>query len=450
MGYVIAHVGAFDFENFGDLLFTDVLEKQLKRRIPIDEILYFAPKKCKMPNRNIEINSVVELEEIVRSRKIDAIIVGGGDLIHLHMFKTYMPHISQEWVQYEVLYMWVIPCIVAQKYQVPLLWNAPGVPLKFREEEKKIVSYLFDSVDYISVRDYESKNELEKALPSSVIHVVPDTVLSIRDFIPREKLTDLFNKLNFPFSKKKYVFFQCKMPKTDSNYEECIDALRKIKKETDWGILLQPIGYSVGDEDVLKEFERRAPGEFLYSPRHYDQYEILALIANAAIYIGTSLHGYITANSYGTKSVIVNICNYNKITGFNKLIGNKLSMVNTMDKIFEAYLGLEDTSETVIQQRINEISLHFDRLAEIIKCSKKVGESNSKKLADYIYDNLLKIEQMHTQKKDLEDFCSQLQKRFEEEEERSKGYKEAYDNLLNSNSWKFTAPLRKISNIFKK
>lgn len=450
MGYVIAHVGAFDFENFGDLLFTDVLERQLKRRIPIDEILCFAPKKCKMPNRDIEINSVIELEEVVKSRKIDAIIVGGGDLVHLHMFKTYMPHISQEWVQYEVLYMWVIPCIIAQKYQVPLLWNAPGVPLKFKEEEKKIVSYLFDSVDYISVRDYESKNELEKALPSGIVHVVPDTVLCIRDLITKEELTDLFNKLQLPFSKKKYVFFQCKMPKTDSNYEECINALRKIKQETGWEILLQPIGYSVGDEDVLEEFEKRAPGEFLYSPRHYNQYEILALIANAAMYIGTSLHGYITANSYRTRSIIVNICNYNKIIGFNKLIDNKSSIVDTMDKIFEAYSKLEDTSEIVIQQRVNEISLHFDKLAEFIKCSRKVDKSNSKKLADYIYESLSKIEQMDTQKTELKEFCSQLQNQLQAEKEKSKRYKEAYEDLLNSTSWKFTAPLRQISNILKK
>ncbi len=450
MGYVIAHVGAFDFENFGDLLFTDVLETQLKKRIPIEEILYFAPKKCKMPNRNIEINSVIELEETVKSRQIDAIIVGGGDLIHLHMFKTYMPHISQEWVQYEVLYMWVIPCIIAQKYKIPLLWNAPGVPLKFKEEEKKIVSYLLDSVDYISVRDNESKNELEKAFPSGVIHVVPDTVLCIRDLLPKEKLEELFEKLQFPFSKKKYVFFQCKMPETDSNYEECINALRKIKQQTGWEILLQPIGYSVGDEDVLKEFERRISGEFLYSPRHYDQYEILALIANAAMYIGTSLHGYITANSFGTKSIIVNICNYNKIVGFNELIDNRSSIVDTMVRIFEAFSKLENTSEIIVQQRIDEISLHFDKLAESIKCSRKVDKSNSKKLTDFIYETLSKIEQMDMQKKDIEEFCFQLKKQLEEEQEESKRYKEAYEDLLNSTSWKFTAPLRRISNIFKR
>ena len=44
MKYRIAHVGAFDFENFGDLLFTDVLKKKLEERIEIGEIVYFAPK----------------------------------------------------------------------------------------------------------------------------------------------------------------------------------------------------------------------------------------------------------------------------------------------------------------------------------------------------------------------------------------------------------------------
>ena len=50
MGYKIAHIGAFDFDNNGDLLFTDVIEKQLKKRINLDEIIYFSPKSCTIPN----------------------------------------------------------------------------------------------------------------------------------------------------------------------------------------------------------------------------------------------------------------------------------------------------------------------------------------------------------------------------------------------------------------
>ena len=44
MKYRIAHIGSFDVENYGDLLFSDVLKAQLEKRIEIEEIIYFAPK----------------------------------------------------------------------------------------------------------------------------------------------------------------------------------------------------------------------------------------------------------------------------------------------------------------------------------------------------------------------------------------------------------------------
>ena len=71
MGYRIAHVGAFDFENFGDLLFTDVLKAHLEKRITVNEIIYFAPKACKMPNKEVWVHAVTELENFVKDKKID-------------------------------------------------------------------------------------------------------------------------------------------------------------------------------------------------------------------------------------------------------------------------------------------------------------------------------------------------------------------------------------------
>ena len=36
--YRIAQIGAFDFENYGDLLFVDVFEKTIREFVEIDEI----------------------------------------------------------------------------------------------------------------------------------------------------------------------------------------------------------------------------------------------------------------------------------------------------------------------------------------------------------------------------------------------------------------------------
>ena len=63
--YRIAQVGAFDFENYGDLLFVDVFEKTIRKFVEVEEIILFAPTKCKMPfsNDDRQVYSVTELEK---------------------------------------------------------------------------------------------------------------------------------------------------------------------------------------------------------------------------------------------------------------------------------------------------------------------------------------------------------------------------------------------------
>lgn len=447
MGYRIAHIGAFDFESYGDLLFPDVLRIQLDKRIEIEEILYFAPKACKMPNRDIDVHAINELEDIVRKCKIDAIIVGGGDIIQMQMTKTHMPHISDCEVLYEVLYIWIIPSMVAKKYSIPLLWNAPGVPLHFAKEEKELVSYLCEAVDYISVRDQESQKELEYAIGGEHIHVVPDTVLCIRDLVKKEELIKKFDELDLPFLREQYVFFQCNMPENDDYYESCANALRKIKEETGWQVLLQPIGYSVWDEQVMGNLQKRYSGEFIYSPRHYSQYELLTLIANASLYIGTSLHGCITANSYGVRNIVINVNNLNKIDGFSKLIGMKTSIIHKPDEILNAFFNNEIIEESVIQEKICQITYHFDKMAKIISQSER-SEKDSKddKLANYINANFLRVRELEEQINNLHQTMKQI---LEKKEQEINFYKSLSEEVLNSTSWKATKPLRKITNILK-
>lgn len=68
MGLNIIHVGAFDIENFGDLLFPDVLRHYLGEYI--DNIYYFAPNKCIMPNTDIKVSSIKKWMNFVHSMKL--------------------------------------------------------------------------------------------------------------------------------------------------------------------------------------------------------------------------------------------------------------------------------------------------------------------------------------------------------------------------------------------
>ena len=100
-----------------------------------------------------------------------------------------LPHIDEEWITYDVLYMWVIPALVANRYNIPLAWNAPGVPLAFSEIDNDIVQFLCDAVDYISVRDALAKEVLTTAVDDSRVKVVPDSVLTIPRFFAKDDLT---------------------------------------------------------------------------------------------------------------------------------------------------------------------------------------------------------------------------------------------------------------------
>lgn len=454
MKYRIAHVGAFDFENFGDLLFTDVLKAQLEKRLDVEKIIYFAPKACKMPNRKEYVHSVTELERFVNENKVDAIIVGGGDLVHLRKILTYMPHVSEEgWVTYEVLYMWVIPSLLAIKYGIPLLWNAPGVPLHFGSIDKEIVSYLCNAVDYISVRDEEAQKELEMAFLEKEINVIPDSVLSIRNIIEKQKTEEIFGGLSLDIERKQYVFAQFNVATSENDFIDYATSLKKIQHETGWEILIQPIGYACGDQEVIEKFKATYQDDFIYSTEHHTQYEILALIANAALYVGTSLHGAIVSNSYGVPNVVVNSSHFNKIEGFVKMLRREETRVFNPKDIYNAFrVALNMDSSIVVGEKIKKIEGHFDKLAEILSLPITKEEITVQGIADYIHDSSLEIENLDRKSKELSTEVERLGRVLNEkrEMEQKADYFEAlYNSAINSTSWKFTKPLRALTSVIK-
>ena len=81
--YNIAQIGAFDYENLGDILFTDVLHRQLEKRIPIGKHMLFALNEVKKPlsESDSTVYGIDRLEEMHLAVHFDAVIIGGGDLI---------------------------------------------------------------------------------------------------------------------------------------------------------------------------------------------------------------------------------------------------------------------------------------------------------------------------------------------------------------------------------
>lgn len=455
MGLNIIHVGAFDIENFGDLLFPVVFKIYLNEYI--ENIYYFAPNKCTMPNTDIQVNSIKELDEFCRTNKVDSIIVGGGDLAHLRKVPMFIPQVSDDWITYEPLNLWMTSSMVSKKYNIPLVWNAPGCPIPFSKEEAKIVSILMKNVDYISVRDDEAKKVLSSAVNPSDVKVVPDTVFSISKVMPIDTLNKLFLDTEIPIQRKKYIFFQGNSAISINDRERIAHYLYKLHLKTGMNVLLQPIGFSLGDLEVINEIALFYPDEFIVSSKHLNQFHILSLIANASYYIGTSLHGFIVANSYSVPSLAFNINKYNKTVGFAKLINLENNVCYSTDELFEKFediTPIQNQQKQYLQERIDE---HFSTILKVIFefRQKKVIEIN--KVSDCIFENCENQQIQRTKIMQLENEISnkyqeiiQLQREICRKEEEIKiidkerhDYRIKYEQVVNSIYWKLTKPLKK-------
>ena len=143
--YNIAIIGTFDVKNYGDLLFPEVLENELKKRLNLNKLYMFSPNGGIKPFTKEKVYPIRDLEKIINDVGIDAIIIGGGNIIRLD--KT----IARDYKRsYEAAYgLWQVPILLAVKYNIKVLFNAPGVAYMFNISQQRFNKFFLDNVDYL-------------------------------------------------------------------------------------------------------------------------------------------------------------------------------------------------------------------------------------------------------------------------------------------------------------
>ena len=138
----IAQCGVFDIPNYGDHLFPLVLRKELSRRGYTGNVVLFSPFQTEESFvENSNVHSLDDLERMHMEEPFSAIVVGGGEIIHWHRFGQKRTFSSTDFEAYPMDKGWLVPCFMKMKYNVPLLWNAPGIPFDF-EADKPLAHYL--------------------------------------------------------------------------------------------------------------------------------------------------------------------------------------------------------------------------------------------------------------------------------------------------------------------
>ena len=393
--YKIAQVGAFDMENYGDLLFENLFVSEITKRLDIEKVFLFAPKETtKAFEPHKKVYSVVDLEEVYLKEKFDAIIVGGGDLVHFEKIYTIMPALQAEPIIYESFFMWIIPILIGTKYNIPVIFNAPGVPKIFFEEEYNFVRHLLDNVDYISVRDPLSKENLVKTgLLKKDIVVCPDTVLYIHNVIDKKFLEKKLENLSLEIKNTDdYLVFHINSSYTEKDIESYAKILCEVEKKNKVKIVLLPIGYALGDMKAITDLKQFLTNAVIVSKK-ITPVETLSIIANAKAYIGSSLHGAITANSYGVPALAYNYNHFNKIDGYFQLTNQSSNVVYKMEDLSEKVdevLKSHSFDPTIYD---SEIEQHFDTIAKIIAES-DANNKDAKNIAVDICEDHYKLRQL--------------------------------------------------------
>lgn len=262
-----------------------------------------------------------------------------------------------------------LPFQISKKYLkniTGVIYNSVGGIRNFKllPYKRKIVRSLQESV-YCSFRDKGTFNLFKPHVRQSLL--VPDTAILVSEIFPKKKLSKDY--LNF----KNYVFFQ--ISKREADYWGITFIISKIKKLITGGhnVVLCPIGTALGHEDHIplmaiynQLHSCHASINFIKNPKIV---QIISLIANAELYIGSSLHGIITSMSYSVP--YLSLRNNSKITSYLETWGQEslleiLTKKNWDERITEALNINPNLIKAKTIKQISKVSYSLETIINVI------------------------------------------------------------------------------------
>jgi len=159
-----------------------------------------------------------------------------------------------------------------------------------------------------------------------------------------------------------------------------VEVLKELEKNYGLTVKLCPIGYANGHDDIefLQEVQEISGGEFDLID-DLNVWEIMSVIRNSTVFVGTSLHGVITALSFSVPYIGLNRA-VAKLDGFLADWGvgasKRCYSVTELPDIFEAIMNTDRVEFQDHSRRLLELGLTNNyRLVQALGLDKQ-GERN--------------------------------------------------------------------------
>ncbi len=327
---VVALVGAFDRFNFGDLLFPQVLEWALRER-GVDA----SYRCCSLREADLRSRSGVLTRSLTTLREIElptgsAVIVAGGEVLSARWLDARLAlvgprrsvatkiiarvagneHLDRR-ARRELGGNRPLPWILDAAdigHDVPVVYNAVGgtglarLPEPLRQAARERLA----RASLLAVRDPETRGALETWGIASTL--APDTAVLVSEMWPADELpARASRRVREQLARlgDGFVVFQAGRYPAWGQVDVLARQLRRIHADTGLGIVLLAVGQASGHDDAvpLGRIASRLDGVPLELVDAPDVPEILYAISTARLFIGSSLHGNLTALAYGVPHV---------------------------------------------------------------------------------------------------------------------------------------------------
>ncbi len=281
----VAHLGTFDVDNYGDLLFPLIAEW----RLPSVEWVHVSPVGEEVSFADaVDVIGVSGLQGI----SIDALVVGGGNIVHLRRspIKSY---VSVGAFAYPSLILGALKH--SFRRAIPLIFNGPSIRrLSMGYIERNMLKWVFRSANYSALRDeYSAAWASENG--ARQVALIPDTAFDISRMWPLQA------EACSAYKKKITVH-------VNNRYGGCVHdtarAIDRVSQVLGGEVCFLPIGPCHGDIEYMQVIR-----DLMKEPWHeiadFSLRGFAHAIAQSSIYVGSSMHGFITAMSYGVPGLLV-------------------------------------------------------------------------------------------------------------------------------------------------
>jgi polysaccharide pyruvyl transferase WcaK-like protein len=372
--------GTFDVDNYGDHLFPRVAISEISRRIPGAVVDAYSPYGWLHPtpldDAALPVSPLGPWSAERAGTYADAydtVLVGGGELIHLNdplLAAVYGTSAGE--LDRLAPSRWFVEGLGGgpPETNCPVVWHGVGVPDDLARRPAERVRRSLAGRPYVTVRDRFSQRRLERAGVAGEVAVVPDSALLLDRLLPPRTLRRRLARLRAAghYAPGPAVVVQgCDL--LVPHALEIGAALRRWLASRPGAapdVVLLETGRCRGDALFAAALaDRLAPHRIYRMPPLAGVADIAAAIAAADAFVGSSLHGAISATVYGRPFVILNPAGESKLDGFADLAGfpdRVLSDLGGFRPAVDAALAAPVPARTVVglQRRVDA---HFDRVA---------------------------------------------------------------------------------------